>query len=63
MVPFAVGGVVAWAVIGLALLPFRQRLAAGGHGSWIGICVAGFAWGLVGLAVMVVHDRNRRRRS
>lgn len=63
MVPFAIAGVALWAIAGLVLLPFRDRLADDGHGSWLGICVAGVLWGLVGLAVMIVHDRNRRRRS
>lgn len=62
MVPFAVGGIVAWAVVGLALLPFRDQLQAHGHGSWLSICLAGFLLGFVGLAVMLRHDANRRRR-
>lgn len=62
MVPFAVGGIVAWAVVGLALLPFRDQLQVHGHGSWLSICLAGFLLGFVGLAVMLRHDANRRRR-
>jgi hypothetical protein len=62
MVPFAVGGIVVWAVAGLALLPFRGTLEAHGHGSWLAICLAGFLWGFPGLAVMIRHDANRRRR-
>jgi hypothetical protein len=62
MVPFAVGGTVAWAVVGLVLLPFHGWLDAHGHGSWLKICLAGFLLGLVGLAVMLRHDANRRRR-
>jgi len=62
MVPFAVGGLVGWAVAGLALLLFRQRLAAHGHTDWLWICLAGFLIGLPGLAVMLRHDANRRRR-
>jgi Protein of unknown function (DUF2530) len=62
MVPFAVGGIIVWAIVGLALLPFRDRLDAHGHGSWLAICLAGFLWGFVGLAVMVRHDARRRRR-
>jgi Protein of unknown function (DUF2530) len=62
MVPFAVVGLAIWATLALALLPFRDSLAAHGHGNWIRICVAGFLVGLPGLAMMVVHDRNRRRR-
>ncbi|WP_420813675.1 DUF2530 domain-containing protein [Planosporangium thailandense] len=62
MVPFAIGGIVAWAVAGLALLPFRHALSAHGHGDWLAICLAGFLWGFPGLAVMIKHDGNRRRR-
>lgn len=62
MVPFAIGGIVIWAVAGLALLPFRDTLDAHGHGNWLVICLAGFLWGFPGLAVMVRHDANRRRR-
>ena len=62
MVPFAVGGIVVWAAVGLVLLLFRDRLAAHGHENWLGICLAGFLLGFVGLAVMLRHDANRRRR-
>lgn len=60
MVPFAVGGIVLWAVIGLALLPFHAWLARYGHTNWLYICLAGFLLGFLGLAVMTVHDRHRR---
>lgn len=62
MVPIAVAGIAAWAVAGLVLLPFQDRLAAAGHGSWLWICLAGFLSGFPGLAVMIRHDANRRRR-
>ena len=62
MLPFAVGGTVLWAVIGLALLPFRHRLDAAGHSSWLWTCVAGFLIGFPGIAVMLRHDAQRRRR-
>jgi hypothetical protein len=62
MVPFAVGGMVLWAIVALVMLPFRDELREAGHGSWFTICVAGFLWGFPGLATMIVHDRNRRRR-
>lgn len=62
MVPFVVGGLIVWAVVGLALLPFRATLAENGHGDWIRICVAGFLVGLPGLGLMIIHDANRRRR-
>jgi uncharacterized membrane protein len=61
MVPFAVVGLAIWAVLALVLLPFHTSLATHGHGNWIRICVAGFLVGLPGLALMIVHDRNRRR--
>jgi hypothetical protein len=62
MVPFAVGGLAAWAVAGLVLLIFRGRLADQGHTNWLWICLAGFLIGLPGLAVMLRHDARRRRR-
>jgi hypothetical protein len=62
MVPFAVGGIVAWAIAGLVLLGFRGTLAEHGHESWLSICLAGFLIGFPGLAVMLKHDANRRRR-
>ena len=62
MLPFAIAGTALWAVMGLALLPFRQDLAAHGHGWWLRICLAGVLWGFVGIATMVRHDANRRRR-
>jgi hypothetical protein len=62
MVPFAVGGLVGWAVAGLVLLLFRDTLAANGHTNWLWICLAGFLLGFPGLATMIVHDRKRRRR-
>ena len=57
LVPFAVAGIVLWVVAALAVLPFRHD-----HDSWLPICVAGALWGLPGLATMLVHDRNRKRR-
>jgi hypothetical protein len=62
MVPFAVAGIVAWAVAGLVLLLFRGWLADHGHSDWLWTCLAGFLLGFPGLAVMVRHDANRRRR-
>ena len=62
MVPFALAGLAIWAVLGLVMLAFRSTLDAHGHGNWITICLAGFLIGLPGLATMMVHDRNRRRR-
>ncbi|NGM12537.1 DUF2530 domain-containing protein [Verrucosispora sp. CWR15] len=62
MVPFALAGMAAWAVAGLVLLLLRDRLVAAGHENWLWICLAGFLWGFPGLAVMMRHDANRRRR-
>lgn len=62
MLPFAIGGTAIWAVLGLVLLPFAHRLHAAGHGSWLGICLAGFLCGLPGIAVMARYDAHRRRR-
>jgi CHASE1-domain containing sensor protein len=62
MVPFALGGTALWAVIGLVLLLFRDSLARQHRTDWLWICLAGFGFGLVGLAVMIRHDANRRRR-
>jgi hypothetical protein len=62
MVPFAVGGLAAWAVAGVVLLSLRDRLAEHGHTNWLWISLAGFLLGLPGLAVMIRHDANRRHR-
>jgi len=56
MVPFAIGGIAAWAVAGVVLL------ILGGHADWLRVCLAGFLLGFVGLAVMLRHDANRRAR-
>ena len=60
MVPFAIGGMVAWAVAGLVLLPMRERLSDAGHGSWLWICLAGLLVGIPGLITMIRHDARRR---
>lgn len=61
-VPFALGGMAVFALVGLVLLFFRDWLSANGHESWLWICVAGVVWGLPGLATMIVHDRHRKAR-
>jgi hypothetical protein len=63
MVPFAVAGIVAFAVAGIVLLPMHGWLSRHQHTNWLWICVAGFLWGFVGLAVMLRRDANRRRRA
>lgn len=62
MVPFAIAGLIAWALAGLILLAFHGWLSAHGHTNWLWICVAGFLLGLPGLYVMIRHDRNRAAR-
>jgi uncharacterized membrane protein len=57
MVPFAIAGIIAFGVAALVLLPWRHS-----HESWWWIAVAGFLWGFPGLATMLRHDANRRRR-
>ena len=57
MVPYAVGGIVAFVIAGLVVW------IADGPQRWVQICVAGVLWGLVGLASMIRHDRNRRARQ
>jgi hypothetical protein len=61
-VPFAIGGMVVWAVAGGVLLLRKDWLRDHGHTSWLWICLAGFLLGLPGLATMVRHDRHRRAR-
>jgi uncharacterized membrane protein YhhN len=62
MVPIAAAGTAIWLVLGLVLLALRPTLARGGNEDWPIICFAGAALGLVGTALMVVHDRNRAAR-
>jgi hypothetical protein len=62
MVPFAVAGIVAWAVAGGVLLLMRDWLVEHGHQNWLWICLAGFLVGFPGLAVMIRHDAGRSRR-
>lgn len=62
MVPFAVGGIVVWAVVGLVLLAMRPTLIEQGREDWLRICLAGFLLGFPGLLLMIRHDANRRRR-
>jgi hypothetical protein len=61
-VPYAIGGMVIWAIIGLVLLGFRHTLTAHGHQDWLWICLAGFLAGIPGLLTMITHDRHRRER-
>ncbi|MET3427632.1 hypothetical protein BJ973_006844 [Actinoplanes tereljensis] len=56
MVPFAVAGLVGFAVAALVVW------LADGPDSWLQTCVAGFLVGIPGLITMLIHDRNRKRR-
>lgn len=56
MLPFAVVGTLAWAVVGLVLL------AADAPARWQRMCLAGFLLGLLGIALMALRDRRRRAR-
>jgi Protein of unknown function (DUF2530) len=62
MMPFALGGMAAFAVAGVVLLLFHGWLKANGHTDWLWICLAGFLAGIPGLLTMLRHDANRRRR-
>lgn len=62
MVPFVLVGMAIWLIAVAVLAPFHNTLNAQGRGDWLWICVAGFVSGVPGLALMLVHDRNRRRR-
>jgi uncharacterized membrane protein len=61
-VPFAIGGMAIWAVIGIVMLAFRHTLSAHGHSDWLWVCLAGFLAGIPGLLTMITHDRHRRER-
>ena len=56
MVPFAVGGLAAFALATLVVW------IADGPDRWLEICIAGFLVGIPGLITMIIHDRNRHRR-
>jgi H+/Cl- antiporter ClcA len=63
MMPFAVGGTVVWTAAGLVLLLYREELAARGDTMWLWTCLAGVIGGLLGIVVMHIRDRRRRRRE
>ena len=56
MVPFAVGGMAAFALAGVVLL------LAGAPDRWLWTCLAGLLIGIPGLITMLRHDAHRRRR-
>ena len=51
-------GILAWAVAGLALLPFAGALFGSGRGWWFLTCAAGVGLGLVGLEVVRRQHRK-----
>jgi len=56
MIPFAVGGMAAFAVAALVVW------LADGPDRWFDTCVAGFFVGIPGLITMILHDRRRKLR-
>ncbi len=56
-------GTASWLVAFLVLLPFAGRLAAGGRGEWIWICLAGVGLGLGGLLGLGYTRRRRAARK
>lgn len=56
MLPFAIGGMGAFALAGVILL------IADAPDRWLWVCLAGFLWGVPGLLTMLRYDANRRRR-
>ncbi|MGH8879102.1 MAG: DUF2530 domain-containing protein [Stackebrandtia sp.] len=63
MTPLAVGGTVLWLVAAGILSLFSQELADSGRSWWIDCAWFGVALGVPGTVVMVLHDRNRKRRK
>ena len=62
MVPIVLAGMGVWLLLGVIGLALRSTLADQGREHWITICFAGFLVAVPGLLLMIVHDRNRRRR-
>lgn len=62
MTPLAIGGTVLWLVAAGVLTLFSDDLAASGRSWWIDCALWGAALGVPGTIVMVLHDRNRKRR-
>ncbi len=48
-IPSVITGIAIWAVAGVVLFIFRNRLEADGLDWWLWVPVAGFALGLIGL--------------
>jgi hypothetical protein len=56
-------GTLLFLVAFLALLPYRSRLDAAGHGWWLWTCLAGFGLGVVGWEYCRRRKRRRQRRE
>lgn len=48
-IPSVITGIVLWAIAGIVLFFFRDRLTADGLDWWLWVPVAGFGLGLIGL--------------
>lgn len=53
-------GTAVWAVLAVAALLLRDRLAAAGHDWWLWVCVAGVGLGLLGLPLVIRRSRAYR---
>lgn len=62
MLPFAIAGTVAWAVLGLILLAAHDWVREHGHNDWLWTCLAGVLLGLLGTVLMALRERRRRTR-
>lgn len=63
MMPFAVGGTVLWTAAGLVLFLYKDELEARGLTMWLWTCLAGVIGGLMGIIVMHIRERRRRRQA
>ncbi len=59
----AAAGTALFAVLSVVLLVVRGALDAAGHGWWLGVAVAGFGLGLIGLAYCLRRRNGRRGRE
>jgi hypothetical protein len=62
MVPFALAGLVTWTVAGLVLLVLAGPGGVDIDSRWMWTCLCGALLGILGLIVMIRHDRARARR-
>jgi hypothetical protein len=60
LTPFAIAGLMAFALVGLGLLAAHNWLVETGRENWLWICLSGFLWGIPGLLFMMAHDRGRK---